>query len=179
MPAPIRLATAADAAGVQAIYAPIVAGTPISFETEVPTVEDMARRIAAVLPHHPWLVCGADGAVDGYAYASRHCERAAYRWSVEVSVYVHARCRGVGVGRALYEALFALLTDQGVCNACAGITLPNPSSVGLHESLGFAPVGVYHRIGYKMGTWHDVGWWEKRLQEGADPPAPLRPYPSP
>src|SRR5205085_9095735 len=125
------------ARGVAEIYAPIVAESPTSFETVAPTGPEMEDRITAALSFAPWLVCVDGERVDGYAYASRHRERAAYRWCVDVSVYVHNGCRRVGVGRALYTSLMALLRLQGFYAAHAGITLPNDASIRLHESLGF------------------------------------------
>jgi L-amino acid N-acyltransferase YncA len=172
MPPTIRLATAHDAAGVQAIYAPIVRDTAISFELEPPSVEEVRQRIEATLSRLPWLVCEHCGAILGYVYASQHRTRPAYQWSVDASVYVQARARRSGVGRALYRSLFALLALQGFVNAFAGITLPNPGSVGLHEALGFQPVGIYRGVGYKLGAWHDVGWWQLALRERTTPPAP-------
>lgn len=170
----IRLATADDADQIAAIYAPAVRDTAVSFEVEPPSPAEMRRRIQHTLVHRPWLVCERAGDVLGYVYAARHRDRAAYQWCVEVSVYVHERARRMGVGRALYTSLFAVLALQGFVNAYAGITLPNPASVGLHESLGFRPVGVYRAIGYKLGAWHDVGWWWLLLQEPSlSPRAPL------
>jgi L-amino acid N-acyltransferase YncA len=166
----IRLATEDDAEQVQAIYAPIVRDTAISFETEPPSVHEMAQRIAQTVAHRPWLVCDHRAEVLGYAYAGRHRVRAAYQWSVETSAYVHANARRRGVGRAVYTALFKLLAVQGFYNAYAGITLPNPASVGLHESVGFQPLGVYRLVGYKLGAWHDVGWWQLPLRERCDSP---------
>ena len=168
----IRLATAADGAAAAAIYAPIVDETSISFETVAPTAGEMGGRIASVLRYAPWLVCTRGGAVQGYAYASRHNDRAAYTWSVNVSVYVHAGHRRRGVAQALYASLFELLRLQGFYTAHAGITLPNAASVATHESMGFRPVGVYERVGYKKGAWHDVGWWQLplRAREGAPRP---------
>jgi L-amino acid N-acyltransferase YncA len=168
----IRIAEAADAQGVADVYAPAVAGSVISFETEVPTGREMGDRITAALTFAPWLVCVDGERVDGYAYASRHRERAAYRWCVDVSVYVHGRCRRTGVGRALYTSLFALLRLQGFHAAHAGITLPNEASVRLHESLGFGLVGVYPRVGFKCGAWHDVGWWQLGLRDRVGDPGP-------
>ena len=168
----IRLATEHDAAQIQAIYAPSVRDTAISFERAPPTVAEMRQRIRQTLDHVPWVVCEHRGEVQGYAYASAHRTRAAYQWSVDVSVYVHAAAHRSGVGRAVYCSLFQLLTLQGFYNAYAGITLPNPASVGLHESLGFHPVGVYRAVGYKLGAWHDVGWWQLVLQAHAIPPEP-------
>jgi len=173
MPRTLRVATEADAPGVQAIYAPFVADTAVSFEYEVPGVDEIRARIARTLPQFPWLVCETDGAVAGYAYGGRHAERAAYQWSADVSVYLGPEHRRVGVGRALYTVLLRLLAAQGYCNAYGGITLPNAASVGLHEAMGFTPVGVYRRVGYKHGAWHDVGWWACTLATPAGPPAPL------
>jgi phosphinothricin acetyltransferase len=172
----IRLATANDAEQIQAIYAPNVIYTAISFELEPPTVDDMRQRIVRTIQRWPWLVCEHAGEVLGYAYASEHRARAAYQWSVDVSVYVHAQVHRAGIGRALYSSLFKLLALQGFYNAYAGITLPNPGSVGLHESLGFHPIGVYRGVGYKLGAWHDVGWWELTLQAHTVPPEPLKDF---
>lgn len=171
----IRLAHVRDAASIAAIYAPIVATSATSFEIEPPTPELMAERIAHTLPAYPWLVSEDAGAVVGYAYASQHRARAAYQWSVDVSVYIHEDWRGQGIGRALYSALFALLRAQGFANAYAGITLPNPGSVTLHEAMGMTPIGVYRHVGYKLGAWHNVGWWAGTLQSLPEPPALPRP----
>lgn len=167
------MATPGDAAQAAEIYRPIVAGTAISFELEPPSPAEMEDRIAVVLGFAPWLACEEDGALVGYAYASKHRERAAYRWSVDVSAYVREGRRRGGVGRALYASLLALLRLQGFCAAHAGVTLPNPASVGLHESLGFRPVGVYRKVGFKCGAWHDVGWWQLELRERQGQPPPL------
>lgn len=168
----IRLATSADAAAIAAIYGPIVEGTTISFETAAPTEAEIARRIAGTLAYAPWLVCAQRGDVLGYAYASRHRERAAYQWAVDVSVYVDERHRRKGVAQALYTSLFEILRRQGFYSAHAGIALPNPASVGVHEALGFRPVGIYRSVGYKMGAWHDVGWWQLPLREPDGAPRP-------
>ena len=168
----IRLAMGEDAGEILAIYAPTVEHTIISFEVEPPTVDEMRRRIAKTLERLPWLVCERHGRVAGYAYVSEHAPRAAYKWSVNVSTYVHERERRSGVGRALYTSLFAVLALQGFYNAYAGISLPNPASVGLHEALGFRPVGLYRGVGYKLGAWHDVGWWGLSLQERVASPSP-------
>jgi phosphinothricin acetyltransferase len=168
----IRLAVEGDAAAIQAIYAPIVATTFTSFETEVPTVEEMRSRVTATLPRYPWLVATDEGVVCGYAYAGAHRSRAGYQWSVDVSVYVHAAHRGRRVGAGLYSALFERLRSQGLVNAYAGIALPNDASVRLHESLGFRPVAVYRSVGFKLGQWRDVGWWELALRPPPSDPAP-------
>ena len=173
----IRLATPEDAAAVLAIYAPVVTHTAISFETEPPSVEEMRHRIQATLRQYPWLVAQDDaGGVAGYVYASRHAERAAYRWSVGVTAYVRADQRGRGVGKALYTELLQQLKDLGYCQAFAGITQPNAASVALHEAVGFTRVGIYANAGYKLGRWHDVGYWQCALQR-PDVPAEPRAMP--
>lgn len=166
----IRLASASDAAAVASIYAPEVLETAISFEIEPPSAEEMRRRITETMQRFPWLVAERDGAVEGYAYASAHAPRAAYRWSVDVGIYLHRGARGRGIGRALYEALLEVLPRQGFAVAHAGVTLPNAASVRLHEAMGFAPVGIYRRVGYKLGAWHDVGWWNRPLEPLPDQP---------
>jgi L-amino acid N-acyltransferase YncA len=168
----IRIADRADGRGLAEIYAPIVAASPISFEMEPPTAHEMEDRIAAGLKFAPWLVCVEAERVDGYAYASLHRERAAYRWCVDVSVYVRDGCRRTGIGRSLYQSLLTLLRLQGFYAAHAGITLPNESSVRLHESLGFRPVAVYPRVGFKGGAWYDVGWWQLALRDRIGEPEP-------
>ena len=167
----IRLATLADASAVAAIYRPYVEGSTISFELTAPTEAVMRERMARVLTRLPWLVCEQDGAVLGYAYASPHRDRAAYQWSVDVSVYLRPGSQRRGLGRALYSELFVLLVQQGYYTAYAGISLPNAASVGLHESFGFEPVGIYRNAGFKFEAWHDVGWWQKPLRNYAAPVA--------
>jgi phosphinothricin acetyltransferase len=167
----LRLAHAADGAALAAIYAPSVTDAATSFELTPPTATEMAMRVSTVTAHAPWLVLERSGMVAGFAYASPHKERAAYQWSVDVSVYVGAAHRRSGVARALYGALFALLRAQGFYKAHAGITLPNPASVGLHEAFGFLPVGVYRSVGFKLGAWRDVGWWQLTLRDPVGVPA--------
>jgi phosphinothricin acetyltransferase len=166
-----------DAAACAEIYAPSVTDSPVSFEERAPDAPEFARRIKRVTATHPYLVAEQDDRIVGYAYASPHRERAAYRWAADVAVYVAADTRRAGIGRALYEALLALLARQGLHVACAGITLPNDASVALHEALGFRPVGVYRRIGFKHGAWRDVGWWQLELAPAGDaaPAPPFRP----
>jgi phosphinothricin acetyltransferase len=171
----IRMAIDDDAEQIAAIYAPYVRDTPISFEVDPPTGAEMAARIAAVSASHPWLVCTDGARVVGYSYAGKHHERAAYRWSADVSVYVDASAHRRGIGRALYTALLQVIAAQRFYNAYAGITLPNPPSVGLHEAMGFTPVGVYRRVGFKLGAWHDVGWWALALRPPDLVPAAPRP----
>jgi phosphinothricin acetyltransferase len=169
----LRLARPEDGAALAQIYAPYVNATAISFEVTPPTAEDMARRVAAVQVHAPFLVCESAGTAVGYAYLSRHHERAAYQWSVDSAVYVASAWRRRGLGRALYTALFALGRLQGFRAVHAGITLPNAASVGLHESLGFTRVAQYPKVGYKLGAWHDVAWWQLELGARLAEPEPV------
>jgi L-amino acid N-acyltransferase YncA len=166
----VRDATPADGAACAAIYAPYVTETAISFESVAPTAEQMASRIGAALQTHAWVVLEDDGRVVGYAYAGPHKERAAYRWTCEVSVYLEWGRRRGGAGRALYEALFERLADRGYRLLVAGMTLPNPASEGLHRALGFEPVGVYKRMGWKHGQWRDVAWVQRGIGPGDDEP---------
>jgi len=166
-----------DGAACAAIYAPYVDGSPTSFEELVPDALDMAERIERVWRVHPWLVAEIDGQVAGFAYATGHRARPAYRWAAETSIYLAAARRGRGVGRALYGELIGRLREQRLHVACAGITLPNAASVALHAALGFEQVGVYRRIGYKHGGWRDVAWWQLELRpaDGGPPEEPLPP----
>ena len=170
MTASLRLATAEDAVAIAEIYRPYVETTAFTFEIEPPTEAEMRRRIGDTLISYPWLVYESGGRILGYAYASAHRARAAYRWSVDTAIYVDSGSHRRGLGRELYGGLFPLLVRQGYFNAYAGITLPNAPSVGLHEAVGFEPVGVYRNVGFKMGAWHDVGWWVLRLQPHASNP---------
>ncbi len=167
----IRSATPDDAAAIAAIYAPYVLDTVISFETVPPDAAQMAERIAKVLPHLPWLVHESSGRVTGYAYASQHRERAAYRWSVDAGIYLSRDAHRKGIGSALYATLFAALRLQGYHRVYGGITLPNTASVGLHEAQGFKPIGIYAQVGYKFGAWRDVGWWGLDLAPPEHEPA--------
>src|SRR5471030_661700 len=149
----IRSAVTADATALRAIYAPFVEATAVSFEEVVPTSEQFAARIATAVQGWAWLVAERDQQCLGYAYGSRHRERAAYRWSVEVSAYVHPSYYRQGVGAALYGSLLEVLAGKGFCNAYAGITLPNEASVALHQKLGFQSIGVFRSAGRKFGQW--------------------------
>jgi L-amino acid N-acyltransferase YncA len=170
----VRDAYAADAAACAAIYAPYVTDTAITFETDPPSAEDMARRIAAASASHAWLVLEDGGRVVGYAYGGPFHSRAAYRWACEVSVYLELGRRRTGAGTALYDALLARLIDRGFRVAVAGMTLPNDAGVGLHRAMGFQPVGTYRRIGFKHGAWHGVAWTQRSLVDGDDD-APAEP----
>ncbi len=166
-----------DAAACAAIYAPYVEATAVSFEEVAPTAERFAAHIAQTSERYPWLVLEDGGRVAGYAYGAQHRARAAYRWAVDVGIYVDAGRHRAGAGRALYEALFGLLRRQGMRSAVAGVTLPNEASVGLHRAMGFRHVGTYRDIGFKAGAWRDVSWWQLELaaRDDGPPPEPLGP----
>jgi len=172
----VRDATADDAAAVAAVYAPYVTGTSITFETDPPSADEMVRRIAAAQRSHAFLVLEDAGEVVGYAYGGPFKERAAYRWSCEVSVYLAMDRRGRGGGRRLYEELLRRLADRGYRMAAAGMTQPNVPSGRLHAAMGFETVGTYRDIGHKFGAWHDVTWVQRRIGDptppGQDPPEP-------
>jgi phosphinothricin acetyltransferase len=163
-----------DGAAVAAIYADAVANTLASFEEVPPEAAEMTRRIGDTLRRTPWLVAELDGDVIGFAYAAPHHARPGYRWSVNLSAYVAPGHRGRGVGRGLYLPLLDILRRQGMVNAYAGVTLPNPASERLHEAIGMRRFAVYRRVGFKFGAWHDVAWYELRLAEPAgQPPEPI------
>ena len=166
----VRDATEADAAACAAVYEPYVTGTTITFEYDPPTADQMARRIADAQRRHAWVVLEDEGRVVGYAHAGPVKERAAYQWSCEVSVYLEQGWGRRGGGRALYEALFERLAARGYRRAIAGMTQPNEASAGLHRALGFEPIGVQRRIGWKHGAWRDVAWAQRDLGPGGEAP---------
>ena len=170
----LRLVQPDDAAQIAAIYAPFCLETAISFETVAPDETTMRERICAVTERYPWLVAvSGTGDVLGYAYATKHRERAAYRWSVDFTVYLAPAAKQRGIGTDLYTALVAICRFLGYYRAFAGITLPNEASVRLHEKIGFRPIGIYQRVGFKLGKWHDVGWWSlDLLPDGCAPSEP-------
>lgn len=161
----VRRATTADAAACLAIYGPVVAATAVSFEAVVPTIEEFATRIEKSLSAWTWLIAEKDGRCIGYAYGHSHRERAAYRWSVEVTIYVDPSYQRQGVGRLLYERLFIDLAVLGYCNAYAGVTQPNESSMSLHRSVGCEYIGTFRSVGRKFDRWHDVAWFQRKLRE--------------
>jgi L-amino acid N-acyltransferase YncA len=163
----VRVATENDAAAVARIYAPYVRETAISFEELPPSPDDMSGRIGRTLSTYPFLVFEDGDTVVAYAYASSHRERPAYRWSADVAIYAAPEVHRRGVGRALYARLLDMLGRQGFHAAYAGITLPNKNSIGLHEAMGFEHVGTYAEVGFKLGSWRDVGWWQYRIASGS------------
>ncbi len=167
-----------DAAATAAIYRPAVNASVATFEQVAPDASEMAHRIRRTLDRTPWLVAGDDaGRVLGYAYAGAHRDRAGYRWSVDISAYVDQRHLGRGVGRTLYDSLLGILRRQRFINVYAGIALPNLASIALHDAVGMRRIGVYERVGYKFGAWHDVAWYGMRLQDPPNPPAEPIPLP--
>lgn len=166
----IRMATPDDAEACLRIYEPIIRETSISFETEVPSIEEMRGRISEYLGYAPWICYEEDGVVVGYAYGSRFRPRAAYRWSVEGSVYLALDSRGKGVGMALGLLLSQLLRLQGFQVLIGGIALPNPASEGLIAKLGMKRMGVLPRVGFKFGEWHDLALWQMELNEASMSP---------
>lgn len=159
----IRSATILDAKEILRIYSPFILNSGITQETEIPSIESFKERIISTIEERPWLVCELGNQIIGYAYAGRHRERKGYQWCVEPSVYVDEKYYRFGVAKALYTALFDILKLQGYVNAYAVITLPNERSVAFHENFGFRYLTTYRKIGYKLGQWHDVGWWERQV----------------
>ena len=159
----IRAADPADAGEIARIYRPYVSDSVVSFELDPPAAEVMAERMAAAGDVYPWLVATGPQKLLGYAYGGLHRTRPAYRFSVEVSVYLDEAARGRGLGRRLMTALLDELSSRRFNVALAGTTLPNPASIALFTSLGFEEIGVFREVGFKFGAWRDVSWWQKRL----------------
>ena len=175
----LRVATQEDAAALLDIYAPYVRETAITFEYDVPSVEEFAARIAHTLEKFPYLAAENDGEIVGYAYAGAFHPRAAYQWCAEMSVYVKRDVRRMGVGRKLYDAMEALLKAQRLTNVEACIAVPSApdthltlDSVRFHEKMGYRMVGKFEKCGYKFDTWYDMVWMEKHIGEHvhAQPP---------
>lgn len=172
--ATLRLVREDDADQIAAIYAPYANGTAVSFADRAPTTEEYRGRIRTMTARLPWIVCERDGVVAGYAYPSPHRVSPAYKWSVETSIYVHPEHQRTGVGRALYAALLETLRALGYHRAFAGITDPNPASVGLHEAVGFERFATFEEVGYKLGAWQSVIWMVHRLGNDDYPPTEPR-----
>lgn len=172
----IRFAAAKDAAELLEIYAPYVTGTTVSFEYEVPAVEEFRRRVEETSARYPYLVWEEDGALLGYAYAHPYAARPAYQWSAELTVYLRQGVSRRGLGSQLYGALMELLRLQGVRNVYGCVTAENTASVAFHHALGFREAGRFSQVGYKLGRWLDVLWLEKAIASGGEP-QPLVSFP--
>jgi len=159
----IREAREADARALRDLYAPFVEHTAVTFETEVPSVEDFAARVAKAQSSWSWLVAETPQGIAGYAYGTRWRDRPAYAQTAETSAYLDPHFHRQGIGHALYRALLTDLAGKGYHTAVAGIALPNEGSVALHRKLGFEPVGIFHAVGWKFGVWHDVAWFQRGL----------------
>lgn len=159
----VRLATEMDAAAILAVYAPYILETVITFEYDVPPVEEFAGRIRTIIKEYPYLVCELDGKVAAYAYGHRHMERAAYQWNAELSVYVDRDQVHRGMGKALYAAVMEILKLQNIQTVYGIVTSPNENSERLHDSMGFTHRALFPQMGYKFGKWLDVAWFEKNL----------------
>ena len=159
----IRPVQLSDAEAIRAIYQPYVTETAITFEVEVPTVLEFERRITQTLAHFPYLVAEEEGIVVGYAYASTYYARAAYDWTVELSIYISKEARGQGIGSALYDALEEELKARGYLRFLACIALPNEASISMHKKRGYVQVAHFPKVGYKFDQWHDIVWMQKTL----------------
>ena len=168
----IRFATVSDAPALLAIYAQYI-DTTITFEYDLPSVEEFAGRIRDISSYYPYLVCETDGNIVGYAYAHRARERTAYDWFLELSIYLDRGCTGQGLGTALYSALMDLLRAQNIKTVMGCVTLPNEKSEALHRTMGFRLVGTSANVGYKNGAWHDVAWFEKAIGAYEPTPSPV------
>ncbi|MDE7166877.1 MAG: GNAT family N-acetyltransferase [Bacteroidaceae bacterium] len=164
----IRNATIADAEAIRTIYAPYVENTAVTFEYDVPTLQEMRRRISEITLNYPWLVAEKDGRIVGYAYAHQLRKRAAFQWSVETSIYLAQEVRGQGIGPQLYKALEAALNEKGIHNLYACIAYVSPeneylttASVRFHERMGYSRAAHFHRCGYKFEQWFDILWMER------------------
>jgi len=168
---PVRIVRSGDAESIQEIYSYYVKNTSITFEIEVPSVDEMRKRVKNISSVYPWFVYEENGEVKGYSYASKHRERAAYRWSVDFAVYVDSVSQGKGIGKELFLRLIDSVTSLGYYNAFGIITLPNSRSISLHESSGFVLTGITENCGYKLGSWHNVGIWQLKLRNAEGEPA--------
>ncbi len=169
----IRLITPDDAESALAVYAPYVMSTAITFEEEVPTVEEFRSRIEKITEQYPWVVCKSEGRVIGYAYVNTHRARPAYRWSPESAVYIASDFHRKGIAKILYETLFSILKLQGFVNVFAGVVIPNIKSEEFHKASGFEEIGIFKQVGYKLGSWHDSKWFQMHFAgRPENPPSP-------
>ena len=166
----IRFANFDDAANILKIYEKFIKETVVTFEIEVPSIESFQNRMKSIMDFYPWLVCEIDGEIAGYAYASKHGERAAYRWSADLSVYIDEKFHRHHLGTDLYDEVIQYLKKQGFCTLYAAISTPNPKSQAFHESYGFKKIGEFKNVGHKMGKWLDVTWYNLQIAEYSENP---------
>lgn len=159
----IRTAKLDDAQSLVDIYNEYIKDTTITFELNTITADEMANRMAKIIPTNMYIVYEEAGEILGYAYASSWRSRVAYKNSLETTVYLCDKAKGRGIGTQLYEALLSIMKDNNIHVAIGCITVPNPASIRLHEKLGFEKVGIFHEVGYKFDRWLDVGFWQKKL----------------
>ena len=165
----IRNAEQKDVEQILAIYSPFISDSAVTFETSIPSLEEFRKRIAKVQESMPWIVALENNKVVGYAYAGNHRQRECYQWTKELSVYLSPEAKGKGIARKLYDQLIAELKTLGINNVLAGITMTQKESIQFHEKYGFNKVGVYHSVGFKLGKWQDVGWWELKINDNQPP----------
>ncbi len=177
----IRIASAKDAAALLEIYAPYVKNTAITFEYEVPSLQEFERRIENILKKYPYLVAETDGKIVGYAYVSAFKERAAYDWAVETSIYIDKKLKRMGIGKKLYSVLEEILKKQNILNLNSCIAFADiedeflkNDSVYFHEKCGYSMVGKFHKCGCKFGKWYSMVWMEKFLGEHNENPKPVK-----
>ena len=169
----VRLITLNDCEAALDVYRPYVEKTAFTFEYVPPTGEQFREKIKKITAQYPWLVCEYNGKLVGYAYGSTHRDRTAYQWSPESTIYIAEDFHGLGIARILYEALFEMLKLQGFYNVYAGVLVTNENSCKFHVAMGFYEVGLFKRVGYKLGQWHDNMWYQLHLGEHiAEPPTP-------
>jgi L-amino acid N-acyltransferase YncA len=169
----LRVARKEDAESILSIYTPFLEDANTTFDYEVGEASAFTQRIESLLVDFPWLIIEVEGKAVGYAYAKEHRERAAYQWSAESTVYVQEEYQGKGMARAIYEALLEILTEQKYVNVYSGIAQPNESSTMFHVKMGYTPVGVYKKVGYKNGQWYDVVWLHRTLLKHPENPEPI------
>ena len=165
----MRIAKTIDSERILKIYAPYIINTAISFETEVPSINEFTSRVGKIIEKYPFVVYEVDKNIVGYAYASQHRERSAYKYDVDVSIYLLTEYHGKGIACKLYDCLFKLLDKLGYINAYAAYTEPNIKSEKFHQKFGFKIIGTHNKTGYKFGQWHDVTWLQKMISEHNNP----------
>lgn len=172
----LRIARSVDAEGVLSIYTPNVKETSVTFDYDAEEAKVFCQNIEAILDEFPWIIAEYEGRIIGYAYARKHRDRAAYRWCAESSIYIHSEYQGKGLAKILYEALLDILQAQNIINVYSGIAQPNENSTMFHIKMGFTPVGVYKRVGFKNNQWHDVLWVHKVLTKHVEVPSEYIPF---